>query len=191
MRLLQGHAEETATTPGAILNFTSASRPRRMKIAAFSLVMVAGLALSGCANPFEKAFNDAVESQIGGGVDKLIEKATDGKVQGFGSATVPSDFPESVPLPDGEPTNAIRLDDDDKVSWMLHYKAPAGISELDAMSTALESRGFVKSVEGSGSFSDAVVFSAFTNDVHRVNLGLIGEDDDGILQIMVFPAADE
>lgn len=67
----------------------------RITLAAAGGLAIA-LALTGCANP--------IEQLVQGGVESVIEQQTgsDIDVSGDGNASVPDDFPSSIPILDGD-----------------------------------------------------------------------------------------
>lgn len=140
------------------------------------LVLVTALALTGCANP--------IEQLVERGVSDLIDEASGGEVQ-IGGITggndVPSDFPASVPLPAGNPDSALRVVNDDKPSWTLHYSV--GLDTFEQLRSQIVAAGFDE--ETSGDVADVMRMAQYTDGTLRISLALMGGGDEALLQLMV------
>ena len=71
--------------------------------------------LAGCANPLEQLAQQGAEKLVEDTIER--ETGVDIDADGEGGAAVPGDFPAELPLPDGAPTAALKVD---KV-WSLSY----------------------------------------------------------------------
>src|SRR5690554_4129073 len=101
----------------------------------FGVIVVAGLTLSGCANPgellaekaAEKAVEHAIEQGSSDGTNVDIDadgdggmtiEDEDGTYQMGSHAQVPDDFPSELPLPDGDLMTAAATPG----TWLLSYQ---------------------------------------------------------------------
>ncbi len=113
-------------------------------------VVIAGLTaslLTGC-------FGNPVEDLVNRGVEGAVEGATGGEVSLDGE--LPSDFPESVPLIDGEISFAGGSGGGE--GWIVMVTSDAADPIADARA-ALESAGFTEDTTVSGGGMGAVVYS--------------------------------
>lgn len=113
-------------------------------------VVIAGLTaslLTGC-------FGNPVEDLVNQGVEDAVEGATGGEVSLDGE--LPSDFPESVPLIDGEISFAGGSGGGQ--GWIVTLTSDAADPIADAKA-ALEGGGFTEDTTVSGAGMGAVVYS--------------------------------
>lgn len=172
------------TPPGEkIVGFVHITGRASVRITAGSIALVAALALTGCTNPLQGAIDEIVGSQASSAADKIVEKMTNGEVQGLGSSEVPADFPASVPLPDRQPTSAVRIANDDGISWMIQFAETSGPAETESLGGELVARGFTE--DSNTSFGDAMSVALYTNADLTVSISTLGDDGDRVLQILV------
>lgn len=113
-------------------------------------VVIAGLTaslLTGC-------FGNPVEDLVNQGVEDAVEGVTGGEVNLDGE--LPADFPESVPLVEGEISFAGGTGTGE--GWLVMVTSSAADPVADA-STALEGAGFTQDTTVSGGGVGAVVYS--------------------------------
>lgn len=150
-----------------------------LPVLASSLAVGLSLSLSACSNPLE-----TVVEQVR---DKTVSVSTDGEGKTtIGTAEVPADFPEVVPLPDRAPVTAVRDKRQDVNSWLLHYKTADGAAELDALIAAMLASGFEE--ESDVNMGSKMRVALVKNSEYTVTFGLLGDEGDQILQITVMDA---
>ena len=113
-------------------------------------VVIAGLTVSlltGC-------FGNPLENLVNQGVEDAVEGVTGGEVSVEGE--LPADFPESVPLIDGDIGLAAGTGSSE--GWMVVVTSSAADPLADA-TAALEEAGFVEDTTVSGAGLGAVVYS--------------------------------
>jgi hypothetical protein len=127
------------------------------------LTSVVVVALTGCGNAVENIVEGnverAIENEIGEsadveiGEDSFSVDTEEGSITA-GAGSVPDDFPDDVPLPDGEVAFAQRLETADGFSWSLIVT-----SDTDPGALAEEIRGDLSgngfTVEEASEFSGA------------------------------------
>ena len=154
---------------------------RRHALSAASIAALLGttLALTSCANPIQAALDNVTSSAA----DSFVSELTDGQVQGLGSAEIPADFPQSVPLPDAEVTVAIRHETEGRVTWMISYEG-ADKTIYDSVTAKFASSGFTE--ESNTDLGGAMRMASFSNNEYSVQISMLGADeDDQILQVSV------
>ncbi len=162
------------------------NRRARSSTALGALAVAAALALTGCVNPIQGVLDKVVEAQAPAAADKLVEGLTGGAVQGIGSAEVPADFPAGIPLPEGTPAQAVRLEQENGANWVLQYHGDYTVADAEAIADELLAQGYTE--DGKGSLSEGMHVGLYTGDEYVVSVGLLGDADSRILQIMVMQA---
>ncbi len=163
-------------------------RRRGMQLAVCSVALITALALNGCANPIERLVDEALSGSSSRTAEDAIKGVPDGVLPGVGS-DVPSDFPDTVPLPDRKPTTAVRHAEDGNATWALHYHEQDGPAGFEALAQELGARGFIQ--ESDTAMGDQMRVALYADDDHTVSLSLLGEKGDQILQILVMEVTDD
>lgn len=137
------------------------------------------LVMTGCANPIEKA----VEGLTQNTVEKLLEDATGVEVEGLAAnAKVPDDFPSQVALPSGDPVHAMRLKNDDGISWTLSYQLGSE-ADFDALTEEMSARGMEE--ENALDLGEQMRSVQFRSDELFITATLLSDDDEYTVQMMV------
>lgn len=147
------------------------------------LLLASALVLSGCANPVESAIAQASDALSSGPSEEVAPTETNEKRSDSGTAEIPSNFPDGVPLPSQKPTSAAHHTKDGVDVWALQYHDLEGPAEFDSLCEELLSQGFVE--ESNTSMGDKMRIALYADDQHTVNLSLLGDEGERILQVMV------
>lgn len=148
----------------------------RSRIVAGTVLLVAALGLSGCANPIEQLVNKGVEQALEGAIG-----GTDGKVDlntGDG-ASLPADWPSEIPTPNGEVQFSVAADKGFMVTFI------ADKAEVDSALQKLSGAGFTE--EGNIAAGDSRVIS-MKNDSWTVGI-TVTKESGGDRQLMAYIVA--
>lgn len=130
-----------------------------------SVLVIAGLSLSGCAAGF-------VDGSVEAGLEEAIEGQSDGQVDvdisGAGGADIPADWPSRVPLPPGEAITSATLGSMMSVTYRIPDLATAEM-HVDTIRNA----GFTE--ESSENYGDNQVW-VFTDAGVRVSYHFMPSD---------------
>lgn len=148
------------------------------------VIVVAGLALSGCADPgellAEKAAEKIIEQQLSDddtsvdinadGEGGMTIEGEDGTYKSGAHAEVPDDFPSELPLPDGELISSATIDG----TWVLNYQN-ATRADFDKLSAFFEGGDFERTntIEMEGMIS-----YIYSGAQWSITLGMMGEEGD-------------
>jgi hypothetical protein len=108
------------------------SSQRRTIAIAVTIALATSLLLAGCSNP----------------VESFVKGATKGQVD-LSGATVPADFPKSVPLYKGAVTSGVAMGQDDSKIWNVIMTAP-GPSIMPTIAAQLKAAGFTTDLTPGG-----------------------------------------
>ncbi len=103
-------------------------------------VVAAGPLLAGCS------------------VDQLVENATGGQVD-LPDSTVPEDFPDAVPLYDGEVLTAASAGNADGKIWNVSVRVP-DVAALDTITTELTDAGLEAQLQGPSTADGGTVIAS-------------------------------
>lgn len=144
------------------------------------LVLSASLLLTSCSNPIENAIG-SISSSV---ADDLVSGSTGTDIEGLGSVDIPDDFPNTVPLPEATPFNAVAVTSDGVRGWMIQYRGNFDNALYDDAVAKIIASGF--SEEESSNINGVMNLTLLSNSEHTVNVSLMGPaNDERILQIMV------
>jgi hypothetical protein len=138
-------------------------RSASLAVRASAVLAVSALALSGCSNAVEGlaegAVERAIENELGEsaevtiGEDSFSVDTEEGSITA-GAGSVPDDFPDDVPLPEGEVAFSQRLETADGFSWSVIITSSDDPSTLvESVRGDLEANGF--SVDDASEFAAA------------------------------------
>lgn len=116
------------------------SPARKLSSAAAAIALSLGLAfsLSGCfANPIEKMVNDSVGDAVKKATGVEVDVSQDGK-------SLPKDFPDSVPLIDGEVTFAGAMGAGGGKVWTVTLKVKDVDGAFETIKSQLSDAGFTE-----------------------------------------------
>lgn len=135
------------------------------------------IALAGCGNLIE-AGADKVENAV----QDQVEENLGVDVEFGENASLPANFPESIPQPDGKIVGALGLPEGWSVSYELN-----GIAGIDPMIDGLVAQGYTveQDLDQDGG---RVLF--LTGAEYSVAIVLIAEDDQSLAQVTVTPAGE-
>ena len=128
---------------------------------AIALTVLAGPALVGCS---------------GNPIQNIINGATGGKVD-LGGNTVPKDFPDDVPLYDGEVLSGAAIHSDNDSVWNVSVRIP-DIAAADTIKSDLEAAGFKSEVESEMTKDGGAIVA--DGDKYGVAV-VIAKDDKGFI----------
>ena len=161
------------------------------------VIVIAGLVLSGCANPgellaekaAEKAFEHALESGSEDGTKVDIDadgeggmtiKNEEGSYEFGAHARVPDSFPSGLPLPDGNPVSVAEVEGAIQLSYTEQT-----LADFDRLADYFENNGYERSASME---MDGLVSKTYVNDSWQVMIGLMGSDaEDSSLTYGVYP----
>lgn len=154
------------------------SPARKLSSAAAAIALSLGLAfsLSGCfANPIEKMVNDGVGDAVKKATGVEVDVSQDGK-------SLPKDFPDSVPLIDGEITFAGAMGAGGGKVWTVTLKVKDVNGAFETIKSELSDAGFTEEFSTSdgkiaaGSYSgrdDFTVMFTVENKKNGVEAGYV------------------
>jgi hypothetical protein len=140
-------------------------------------------ALTGCGS-IGDAVEDQVSNQVENAVEDQIEKALESEdfdVDFGDGASLPDDFPTSVPVPDG----TIVLGLGTPEGWAVTYEL-ADMSAVDDVVEALESQGFTGGEELD---QEGTLLRTFEGSEYDVALLVFTDSDVSVMQYTVARAA--
>lgn len=134
-----------------------------------SVLVIAGLSLSGCAAGF-------IDGSVEAGVEEAIEGQSDGQVDvdisGAGGADIPADWPSRVPLPSGEAITSATLGSSMSVTYRMSDLATA-----EAHVDAIRNAGFT---EESSDISEIRQLWKFADgELHVTYQFMVSDESDG------------
>ena len=94
-------------------------------------------------------------------VNDIVDQATGGTVD-LGGTEVPTDFPSSVPLYEGEVLNGMRVGGDGAKVWNVGIRVPDAAA-LDTIITQLSDAGFSAQLQGPSSADGGTVAATGSN----------------------------
>jgi hypothetical protein len=136
------------------------------------------IALTGCGGLVD-AGADRVEEAVENQVEEQLEEEAGVDVEFGENASLPDDFPESIPVPDGQIVTAIGTPD----GWSVTYEL-ASTAELDPVIDGLKSQGYTLAQEleqGQGGLL------RFEGDEYIVTILVIVDVETTIAQYAVTP----
>lgn len=158
--------------------FTS-HRKNRGAVITGTLTFAVLLTLAGCANPVDSA----LEKVTSGAVNEFIEEQTGGSVQ-TSMDQLPDGFPSNVPVPDVDPTFAMRQESEGVTTWIAHFGEGVDESTYEALKVSLEGAGFVE-VEDSSYETTAGRLAGYSNDSYDVHLSYVVVDTPTIQLVVM------
>ena len=121
------------------------------------------------------AITPALAGCFGNPIEQIVEGATGGDVSLPGQS-VPDDFPDDVPLIDGEVTFGLAVGDADAKAWNVMVKV-GGPEAAETIKAELEDAGFTANEAGIGGTSADGATLLYDSDAYNV-LVVIGSDSD-------------
>ncbi|WP_084130378.1 hypothetical protein [Demequina sp. NBRC 110055] len=154
----------------------------RVTASAVTALVVSAGTLTGCSS---EGIGGAVGEIARDSAQQAVEDATGGDVSlNFGEgATLPSDWPTAVPVPEGELSAAAVTGS----GWTVATTGPS--LEMTDYAAALEEAGFTES--RGGSVADAASGARYSDGDYRVDIAWAGEPggDTGLLTVVVAGAS--
>lgn len=138
------------------------------------LLALASLTLAGCANPIDEIIKQGTENAIEGAIEGATENA-DIDINTGGGASVPTDWPSEVPLPDGEVQMSVKADG----SFSLTMLAEA--AEVEATIERIKAAGFTD--DGSIDVGEMRILS-LKNDAWSVGITVTEDPSSGKTMMM-------
>lgn len=118
---------------------------RKLTTSAAVVALTMGMlfSLSGCmVNPIEKL--------VGDGVGEVLKKSGVDVDLKNGGASLPKDFPSSVPLASKDILTGASVTVEGKKMWTIRVKASAAAGDYEQIKSQLEAAGFTETFSGSG-----------------------------------------
>jgi len=148
-----------------------------------TVALATTLSLSGCfANPIDQ-LTDKIGSGIAeGGAEKIIEGATGSDVDIEADGTMPQDFPDEVPIIDGEIETAVGLTIEGIQTWTVTFMVDDAKSSINAAREMIVGAGFEESL-----WSDSyMIMGTFSNDAYHVTVSAYTDEDEQRVAYQVF-----
>lgn len=124
------------------------------------------------------AITPALSGCFGNPIEQIVEGATGGDVSLPGQG-IPDDFPQDVPLYDGEVTFGLGVGNGDGKAWNVTVRVP-GLDAADQIKSQLEGAGFAQNEAGVGGATEDGATLIYGNDKYTV-LVVITKDDTGFV----------
>jgi hypothetical protein len=148
-----------------------------------AVALVTTLSLSGCfANPIDQ-LTDKIGSGIAeGGAEKILEGVTGSDVDIEADGTMPKDFPDEVPVIDGEIETAVGLTVEGTQTWTVTFMVDDAKSSINAAREMIVGAGFEESL-----WSDSyMIMGTFTNDAYHVTVSAYTDEEEQRVAYQVF-----
>ncbi len=159
----------------------------KTRVALVALVMIAAGAVSACgSNPVKDAVDGAVGNAVENGVEQAVGAAAgDGTDIDLdfdgGGASLPDNFPDDIPRPDGKLTAAVSSAD----GWTLAF-APTDASNVEALVGEFGSGWTLQSETDYGEWKTW----AFQNDDHLAMINAIDDGEGWTISMTVVPVTE-
>ena len=151
------------------------------RIRSLALAGVLALTLSGCAGMVQNAVQSALGDVLPPEIQQLLERTTDFSFDVPVSTDIPSDWPESVAIPEG--TTLFSYSDDG--TWNLAVTVPDNDSAVAGLEV-LQGSGFgVVSEQVMGN----VNITELTDGTHNVTYAYVADDGAVVVNITVTSSA--
>ncbi|WP_010203084.1 hypothetical protein [Salinibacterium sp. PAMC 21357] len=148
-----------------------------------AVALATTLSLSGCfANPIDQ-LTDKIGSGIAEeGAEKLIEGATGSDIDIDADGTMPEDFPDEVPIVDGNIEAAVGLTIDGQQTWTVTFIVDDARSSVNAARKTIVDAGFEESL-----WSDSyLIMGMFSNDAYQITVSAYADEDEQRVTYQVF-----
>lgn len=125
------------------------------------------------------AITPALSGCFGNPIEQIVEGATGGDVS-LPGAGVPEDFPNDVPLIDGEVIFGIGIGDDKARGWNVTVKV-SGVDAADTIKQQLEGAGFTASDASLGGVTEDGATLIYENGTYTVLVVVSKDSDNGFV----------
>ncbi|NEM90618.1 hypothetical protein [Galbitalea soli] len=134
------------------------------------------------------ALTPALAGCSGNPLQTIVKQATGGQVD-VGGTTVPSDFPQSVPLVSGKVLTAIAVGKGAGKSWNISIRYDGTSDPTDTIKGDLKAAGFDLPIDASGSTDGAAIVGA--DKSYGIVIAVVNDKDGYIVNYTVTPATSE
>lgn len=125
------------------------------------------------------AITPALAGCFGNPIEQIVEGATGGDVSLPGQG-VPDDFPQDVPLVDGEVAFGLGVGNADGKAWNVTIKV-SGLDVVDGIKSQLEGAGFTANEAGIGGVTAEGATLLYENEKYTVLVVVTKESSSGFV----------